>query len=94
MSSLLLENPFPKKDVGNLCDGKNIYQSTILAKLKKMGAVKENKENGELRLQSQLLRNAILLHHYLKKKEGKHITSAINYAERIKEEESPPNGKF
>lgn len=47
--------------------GNNIYTKNCLPELKRIGAVKENSENGELRLQSLLFRSAILLH--LKTKE-------------------------
>lgn len=47
--------------------GNNIYTKSCLPELKRIGAVKENPENGALRLQSLLFRSAILLH--LKTKE-------------------------
>lgn len=65
MNSLaLIGDPVSKTTLANTYNenGSNIYSKNCLPQLKQIGAVKENTETGELRLQSLLFRSAILLH--------------------------------
>ena len=56
----VIGRPVSKMELKAACDGKNIYQTTCLGELKRIGAVKEDRNTGLLTLQSQLFRTAIL----------------------------------
>lgn len=66
--------------------GNNIYTKSCLPELKRLGAVKENSENGELRLQSLLFRSAILLHLKTKEYQSRPWEKVI---EKLKERSKP-----
>ena len=71
---LLAERKAPmfRKEIAKNLEKKNIYQ--YLAKLKKVGAIKED-SGKKVHLQSQLLRTAILIDQYIREKNVSNINS-------------------
>jgi hypothetical protein len=79
----IANRPLTKQEAKDLCSGRNIYQATVLGALKKIGAVKENKDTGELTLQSLLFRSAIIMKIFSQKNKDEHVKKTIEFNERM-----------
>ncbi len=75
----IASRPLTKQEAKEMCSGRNIYQGTVLGELKKIGAVKENKDTGELTLQSLLFRSAIMMKIFSQKSKDEHILKTIDF---------------